>query len=532
MEYYHFHRAKTKNLSRNFYNNIEVLARKRGAVIVNIIAPPVFVLGVLLCAWTIYLNFHNSKLTTKIEDLTKVKKNLTDERKILDKRIEELESLMGLNAISDDEKSELQNIKEEERKIFFGSEGKDKEGLSQIVKMNNIFKSMDKINEERVENFLLAKAYLKRKIQIYKTKAKDKYLLTYSGLKKDDVEKGGPVGDVYPSYSDLIENLDYLVNLFFVLKHKIESRYETLATLAQYYTPQGSGNENNLFKNLIEIENNMERDIKRLIKDNLQQTCDYIQDVQKKSQDISSAISIMSEKIKTITKSITDEEKNLEGEVKKLRNTLNSLRFVGVLHKDIFNYGGSVVREDFASKIIVISYGTREGLKKGQMFYVFDFFPIGGYRWKGIVEVIEVDKTKAKAKIISENFKHNPIKTGDYLASPLFKKGRKVRVYILGKIAKTTFGFSYLELVEHLQAIGVIVQDCFDLYTDFVITGMEGIEPQQISGCRKGKEGGPQKKDLSQEYKKQQKEIEELGIPVLPLYELLPLLGEYVKTIK
>ncbi len=233
-----------------------------------------------------------------------------------------------------------------------------------------------------------------------------------------------------------------------------------------------------------------------------------------------------------MTKTIQDEEKNLETEVKKLRNTLNSLRFVGILHKDIFNYGGTVVREDFSSKIVVISLGIRDGLQKGHVFYVFDFFPVGGYRWKGLIEVLEVDKTKAKAKIISENFKTNPIRTGDYLASPFFKKGNKTRVYLLGKIPKTIFGFSYLELKEHLQSIGIIVQDCFDLYTDFVIVGIEGMELAQLKGCEEKKPEEGKGINPVEEFKNQQKEIEELGIPVVSLYELLPLLGEYIKAIK
>ncbi len=500
---------------------------ERGSTVLSIIAPPIFVLGLILLAWAIYLSFDNAKKEFEIERLKKKENMLKNQGNAVEKKIEDINSFMGLKMLSDNERNSLKDDVDRERKIFLGAEEKDDQkkirGIS-ITKNNVAYKYVANM----VDNYLLGKVWLQKRLDELKEKIKK---ITFNYLKvsdekiKERFEKLNPnlkydkdlFFQNYPSYTNLIITLDYVTNQlsgFLKQKKKQYSNIQTLINRMQDY-----------YAFLEKFDTESMGKFSTIRRDNLKEVCDYISKVYDKEIRITNYINEKTKSINDMTKSIEDEEKTLSSEVNKLRNTLDNLRVVGILKKDVFNYGGTVVREEYSSKIVFTSYGSKDGLRKGHIFYVFDFFPIGGYRWKGLIEIIEVEDTRSKAKILYENFVNNPIKTGDYLSSPFFKKGNKTRVYIYGRVEKTIFGFSYNELVEHLESLGVIVQrdvydkqgklikSGYDLYTDFVIKGQE-------------------KMGIDIKFDKQWSEILELGIPVVSLYDLLPILGGYIKLIK
>lgn len=501
--------------------------REKGLAILNIIAPPIFVLGLILGAWTVYLSFDNRNREFEIDELKKKQSMLKKQGDVIEKKIEEINSLMGLKILSDNDRASIKDDVDKERKVFL--EGEDKDGKKKVqgisVTRNNV---ANKYVPTMVENYLLGKVWLQKRLDELKEKIK-KFTLNYVKVSdekiKEKFEKLNPNTKYdkdlffqnYPSYTNLIVTLDYITNLLYGFLEQQKKQYDNVQLLINrmknYYT----------FLEKFDVEGM--KKFSTIRRDNLIEVCEYVSKVYDRETRINNYINEKTKTISNMTKLIEDEEKTLSSEVNKLRNTLDNLRVVGVLKKDVFNYGGTVIREDFSSKMVIISYGSEDGLRKGHIFYVFDFFPIGGYRWKGLIEVIDVESTKSKAKILYENFANNPIKTGDYLSSPFFKKGNKTRVYIYGRVEKTVFGFSYDELREHLESIGVIVQkdvydkqgkliaNGYDLYTDFVIKGQDKI-------------GIDIKSD------KQWNNILELGIPVVSLYDLLPLLGTYIKQIK
>lgn len=502
------------------------IENKRGGAIIDIIAPPVFTLGIILCAWAGYLYFDNGKKTHYIEELEKKINALKNQTNVVEKRIEEINNLVGLKMLTEQDRNSLKEEVEKEKKIFL--EGEEKEGGKRekgITTVKNVL--ANKYLPDKVESYLLAKVWLQKKLTEAREKVKTltnnqikimdkieaKFKELYPTIKYDK----DLFFQNYPSYINVILTLDSLANLLYNFREEKKRKNANIEFLIKKFENYYA------FLNNFETENI--RKFSTIESSNLKEVCEYIKAVYDKQMKINNYINEKVKRINEITKSIEDENKMLDSEVNKLRNNLDALRVVGTLKKDIFNYGGTIIREDFSSKIVFTSYGSKDGLQKGHIFYVFDFFPIGGYRWKGLIEIIEVEDTRSKARILQENFATNPIRTGDYLASPFFKSGSKIRVYIYGRVEKTTFGFSEEELREHLESLGIIVQrdiydekkkvvaNGFDLYTDFVIKGQDKIGV-----------------DIRTD--RQWKEIIELGIPVISLYELLPLLGTYIKTMK
>jgi hypothetical protein len=485
-------------------------AKENGVVIVNLVGLPIFVIGFFLCLWAIYLSFSNSYLENQINILKKKKTSLDKVKSQLDDDLTFLDERSGIKSISDEDKKLLEKCNEEcLKKILYEGKDAEKAGPEKTIYESGEYKEIS-------QHYAQVKFLLQEKIKYFQ----DIQLKLLKEDKSADIEKDiqqffekknkgfnkDLIEQINISYPDLLSKLHFLSEYYHNVVEHYRKRQEMLKRYLEYYQA--------IDKLYNEFEENSKKTFAELNSKALEDLCNRIKDVQRKNSEITFFVTTGQERKKAVEKDLQTTKDNLARTIENLRKNLEALRVIGVLKKDIFQYSGSLVRDNFASKSVVVSFGSQDGLKAGNRFYVYDYFPIGGYRWKGIVEIVKTEKNHSIGKIVYEAFKTAPIRTGDLLASPFFKRANKTRVFLFGKFEKVTFGFNLQELKEHLTAIGVIVQDNFDLYTDFVIKGTEYPEREKSK------------------YDKEWKKIRELGIPTIELNDLLPLLGGYIKVIK
>ncbi len=136
------------------------------------------------------------------------------------------------------------------------------------------------------------------------------------------------------------------------------------------------------------------------------------------------------------------------------------LKFVTDIDPD-----GSVLEAEGKSNQLVIDLGTREHLKPGVLFAVFNY-ERGVYVDKGSIEIIQVEERVAVARILKQTDpRRNPIGKGDYIGNPVWDKDAPKVLVLAGEFAR----FTKPDLEGFIRATGGVVRDKLGPGVDFLV---------------------------------------------------------------
>ncbi len=129
---------------------------------------------------------------------------------------------------------------------------------------------------------------------------------------------------------------------------------------------------------------------------------------------------------------------------------------------------GQVVDVSRTTGIAYVDLGFRHGVKPGMRFRVFEYEKGGAKKWKGEVQIREVEETMSSANVLASPDLGNPVKKGDHLANPLFDRD-KTPVFVF--VGEMNGRYSRDEVTRLIQAQGAMVADRVTADTDFLVVG-------------------------------------------------------------
>ena len=161
---------------------------------------------------------------------------------------------------------------------------------------------------------------------------------------------------------------------------------------------------------------------------------------------------------------------------------------------------GSVI--DAGGGNVFINIGSKDLLRHGVRFEVYDFDKGYNRVSKGQIEVRELENNFAVARIIQQHSSLDPIGAGDKISNPHFNRNRTKNFVLVGNFP--AYGKSFL--TQRLESLGATVSDSVNSDVDAIILGSKAPE-----------EDAPELTELD-EYKLAQ----ELSIQVMRLADLEP----------
>ncbi len=151
---------------------------------------------------------------------------------------------------------------------------------------------------------------------------------------------------------------------------------------------------------------------------------------------------------------------------------------------------GEIVYSDPITRLTHINIGSRKNVVKGLKFMVFRYGSERQIRYKGKVEVNQVEEDMSRVVILEELDKYDPIITGDYLLNPMWDAEHPKYIAFAGE----TFGsrFKVKDMIRFCEDIGAKVEmdsegkPTVTVRTDILVAG--GIEAHKTF---KKTEGAP-----------------------------------------
>lgn len=117
-----------------------------------------------------------------------------------------------------------------------------------------------------------------------------------------------------------------------------------------------------------------------------------------------------------------------------------------------------------------INLGRTHRLRRGMRFEVISGDPTSD-RVKGLVEVTNVDETRAEVRVIETTDRFDPIVADDAIVNPLFDPTGQRNAVLIGRFSSARFNEKELRLLLH--EIGITVQKRVDSDTAYLIVGAE-----------------------------------------------------------
>ncbi|MFH1709059.1 MAG: hypothetical protein ABIF71_14230 [Planctomycetota bacterium] len=132
---------------------------------------------------------------------------------------------------------------------------------------------------------------------------------------------------------------------------------------------------------------------------------------------------------------------------------------------------GDVVTANIDKGFVGVNIGSKEGLKVGTKFEVFQIRGGGKYVAKGLIEIKEVTATVSFGHILTMASMSDPIIPGDMIGSPIFDKRERKKFFVAGDFT----AYQAADVKRLINEAGGDVVEQIDLYTDYVVLGNKNI---------------------------------------------------------
>jgi hypothetical protein len=195
-----------------------------------------------------------------------------------------------------------------------------------------------------------------------------------------------------------------------------------------------------------------------------QQTAD------ERSAGLQDQLDSMQAQMRTMESEFGTERTSLQREQDKLQGRVADLsRKVELIGVDTapWDPDGEVVAVGGETGLVFLDVGSRDLLRPGVRFDVFQRVKGGKLAPKGMVEVREVSDEFSVAGIAGQVDLYNPIAPGDVVANPHFSRGREKVFFLLGTFPG--HGKAFLE--KRLADLGAVVSPTLDSSVDFLVVG-------------------------------------------------------------
>lgn len=158
---------------------------------------------------------------------------------------------------------------------------------------------------------------------------------------------------------------------------------------------------------------------------------------------------------------LTQDRDRLAAQVKEVAKTYTSI---------VQNDGkdGMVTARAAGGTTVYIDVGSRHGLKTGTQFEVFEYVKGNIPRRKGQIVIQEVSPNSARAALIAETDRYDPVAQGDLIRNPLFERNKSPKFYLLGDM---TGRWSNQQTAAMISDMGGQVVTQVTPSVDFVVVG-------------------------------------------------------------
>lgn len=129
---------------------------------------------------------------------------------------------------------------------------------------------------------------------------------------------------------------------------------------------------------------------------------------------------------------------------------------------------GEVVHADQRLGMGWINLGTKDRVRRGTTFEVFQYVKGGARKIKGHVEIKTIEDEMSQVAILDQTDSADPIVKGDYVASPFYDKAKTMRFVFVGdKLTNDRYGME--ELVRRIEESGGQVDKTVTIDTDYIV---------------------------------------------------------------
>ncbi len=132
---------------------------------------------------------------------------------------------------------------------------------------------------------------------------------------------------------------------------------------------------------------------------------------------------------------------------------------------------GMILESSEMTKLAWIDRGAKDLIKRGMIFNVIEPGK-KGYKVKGRVIVVRVEKDKSMVKVTDLSDPMNPIVRNDLITNEIYSPGLKRHIYLLGRFGAP---FTKGEIKKILEASGNVVHDKMTPEVDLVIVGRKPL---------------------------------------------------------
>lgn len=179
-----------------------------------------------------------------------------------------------------------------------------------------------------------------------------------------------------------------------------------------------------------------------------------------RNTDLTNEISSVRERANREQQRLTRELKALEGQVQTIKRPVRMERMTE-------KPDGRVLASDPSSGRIYVDIGSKDLLRLGTRFKVYETGKGGEKIHKGWMRITHLDPDKAEARV-DELAGNGPILSGDWIFNPYYSPGEKQHFVFLGELPGS---WSRETAQQALSERGAVIQDHVDVHTDFLVLG-------------------------------------------------------------
>lgn len=159
-----------------------------------------------------------------------------------------------------------------------------------------------------------------------------------------------------------------------------------------------------------------------------------LEDLTSKTSELESRKVSLDGRIIELDRSFNDDVVRLQTRVNQIQQDIENIQARITVVETEEETDGKILRVDNVNMFVIINAGTRDGIKPGQRFKVFQYDGNRVPREKGFVICRTIYDYVSFAQIIKVEDSINPILDGDYIASPLYSRSEKIKIAVVGSI--------------------------------------------------------------------------------------------------
>jgi len=182
------------------------------------------------------------------------------------------------------------------------------------------------------------------------------------------------------------------------------------------------------------------------------------------------------ENLETYQDQAKDEIAALKNQILALKQDVVKLKQRKRMEEFPIGPDGQVLAVTDDQGIAILNRGKADHLQPGTTFDVYTLGKGAQKIAKGVVTVLEVSSTEAKARVVSLLNPMNPIVTGDYFESATYNPDTQLHFYLLGRMRK----YGKTDAAARLKDLGQAVDSEVGIDTDYIVLGAPENEDDNL----------------------------------------------------